>query len=79
LVPHCGVVRLVIDNPFAVMGPDQVHLQLAPLAFDASTFEIWGALLNGATLAILPAAYPSLDDIATAIARYRVTTLWPRR
>ncbi|MEP6546098.1 MAG: non-ribosomal peptide synthetase [Gammaproteobacteria bacterium] len=76
LVPHRAVVRLVIDNHFAHMGSDEVHLQLAPLAFDASTFEIWGALLHGAKLAILPAPYPSLDDIAAALARHGVTTLW---
>ena len=76
LVPHRGVVRLVIDNPFVRMDADQVHLQLAPLAFDASTFEIWGALLNGGTLAVLSDLYPSLDDIAAAITRHRVTTLW---
>jgi amino acid adenylation domain-containing protein len=76
LVPHRAVVRLVIDTDFARMGSDEVHLQLAPLAFDASTFEIWGALLHGAKLAILPAPYPSLDDIADALARHGVTTLW---
>jgi len=76
LIPHRGVVRLVSDNPYAAMGRDQVHLQLAPLAFDASTFEIWGALLNGGKLAILSAPQPSLDDIATSIARHGVTTLW---
>jgi amino acid adenylation domain-containing protein len=76
LVPHRAVVRLVIENPFALMGPEQVHLQLAPLAFDASTFEIWGALLHGGTLAILPDPHPSLDDIANAIERHGVTTLW---
>src|ERR1700693_3992061 len=52
LIPHRGVVRLAVENPFASMGPDEVHLSLAPLAFDASTFEIWGALLNGAKLAV---------------------------
>ena len=76
LIPHRGVVRLVVDNSFASMGPDQVHLMLAPLAFDASTFEIWGALLNGAKLAIMTAPYPSLDDVAHAISRFGVTTLW---
>jgi len=75
-VAHRGVVRLVIDNPFAHMGSDEVHLQLAPLAFDASTFEIWGALLHGGKLAILTAPYPSLDDIANSISRHGVTTLW---
>jgi amino acid adenylation domain-containing protein len=76
LVPHRGVVRLVIDNDFVTMNAAQVHLQLAPLAFDASTFEIWGALLNGAKLAILASAHPSLDEIGGSIARHRVTTLW---
>jgi amino acid adenylation domain-containing protein len=76
LIPHRGVIRLVVDNPFAAMGPDEVHLSLAPLAFDASTFEIWGALLNGARLAVLTSPYPSLDEIASAISRFGVTTLW---
>ncbi len=76
LVPHRGVVRLVIDNDFAEMGSEQVHLQLAPLAFDASTFEIWGALLHGAKLAVVASAYPSLDEIGASIARHGVTTLW---
>jgi amino acid adenylation domain-containing protein len=76
LIPHRGVVRLVVENSFAAMGPDEVHLLLAPLAFDASTFEIWGALLNGAKLAVMTAPYPSLDDVAGAISRFGVTTLW---
>jgi amino acid adenylation domain-containing protein len=76
LIPHRGVVRLVSDNPYAALGPDHVHLQLAPLAFDASTFEIWGALLNGGRLAILSSSQPSLDDIAQSISRHHVTTLW---
>jgi amino acid adenylation domain-containing protein len=76
LIPHRGVVRLVVENPFASMGPDEVHLLLAPLAFDASTFEIWGALLNGAKLAVMAAPFPSLDDVAQAISRFGVSTLW---
>jgi amino acid adenylation domain-containing protein len=75
LVAHRGVVRLVIDNTFVELGPEQVHLHLAPLPFDASTFEIWSALLNGAKLVILPDPVPSLDDIAVAIARDGVTTV----
>jgi len=76
LVPHRAVLRLVLDNDFATLGPDEIILQLAPLSFDASTFELWGALLNGGALAVVSNPYPSLDDIAGAIARHRVTTLW---
>ena len=76
VVPHRGIIRLVVDTDFVDLGADEVMLQMAPLAFDASTLEIWGALLNGGRLAILPATVPSLDDIAGAIARHGVTTLW---
>jgi len=75
-IPHRAILRLVIDNDYAEFGPEQVMLQLAPLAFDASTFEIWGALLHGARLAIVTEAQPSLDQISAAIARHGVTTCW---
>src|SRR4051812_41198364 len=76
LVPHRAVLRLVLDNDFATVGPDEVVLQMAPLSFDASTFEIWAALLNGGKLAVVSNPYPSLDDVAAEIARHGVTTMW---
>jgi amino acid adenylation domain-containing protein len=76
MIPQRGVLRLVIGNHYAELDEDEVILQLAPLSFDASTFEIWGALLNGGRLAILAEPHPSLDEIAAAIARHGVTTLW---
>ena len=75
-VPHRGVVRLVSNNDYASFGPDEIFLQFAPLAFDASTFEIWGSLLNGAQLVLMPAGLASLSDLGCAIGEYRVTTLW---
>ena len=75
-VGHRSVVRLVKDTDYAAFGPDEVFLQLAPLAFDASTFEIWGALLNGGTLAMAPPDSPSLAEIGRCIRRHRVNTLW---
>lgn len=75
-VPHRGAVRLVSCNDYANFGPDEVFLQFAPLAFDASTFEIWGSLLNGAQLVLMPAGLPSLSDLGSALAEYNVTTLW---
>ncbi|MBS7542937.1 non-ribosomal peptide synthetase [Ancylobacter oerskovii] len=76
VVPHRAIVRLVSEQNYARFAPDEVILHLAPLAFDASTFEIWGALLNGARLAVVPGAQPSLDDIVGAVAAHGVTTAW---
>ena len=71
-----GVIRLVRDTTYARFGSDERMLQLAPLSFDASTFEIWGALLNGGCLVQVPAATASLGEIARTIVAARVTTLW---
>ncbi|MGB0465984.1 MAG: amino acid adenylation domain-containing protein [Pontibacterium sp.] len=76
VVPQRAILRLVQGNHFARLDADEVILQLAPLAFDASTFEIWGALLNGGTLVVLPKAQPTLDDIADSICGQGITTLW---
>jgi amino acid adenylation domain-containing protein len=78
-IPQRGIVRLVRGGGFARMDDGEVFLLLAPLAFDASTLEIWGPLLNGGTLALLPAASerrPSIGDIGAAVARFAVSTLW---
>lgn len=75
-VPHRAVVRLVRNTNYARLTAGEVFLQLAPLAFDASTFEIWGALLNGAKLAVCPAQPPSLVELGDVLRKHRVTTLW---
>jgi amino acid adenylation domain-containing protein/FkbM family methyltransferase len=75
-VEHRGVVRLVRGATYAALGPDEVILQAAPVWFDASTFEIWGALLNGGRLALAPPHPFGLVELGRALARHRVTTLW---
>lgn len=76
MIPHRGVVRLVREAGYARFSPEEVFLLHSPVSFDASTFEIWGSLLNGASLAIAPAGALSLQDIGAVIARHRVTTAW---
>jgi len=76
MVEHRSIVRLVKGTNYADFSADNVFLQFAPTTFDASTFEIWGALLNGARLAIMPEGVPSLAELGQAIRQYQVTTLW---
>ncbi len=76
MVEHRSIIRLVKDTDYADFSAENVFLQFAPITFDASTFEIWGALLNGARLAIMPEGVASLADLGSAIREYGVTTLW---
>jgi amino acid adenylation domain-containing protein len=75
-IPHRGIVRLVKESDYAELGPAEVILQLAPMTFDASTFEIWGSLLNGGKLALMGAENWGLAEMAEAIRKYEVSTLW---
>ncbi|MEU6587797.1 amino acid adenylation domain-containing protein [Streptomyces sp. NPDC046881] len=75
-VTHRGIVRLVHDANYADLGPDQVLLLHAPLAFDASTLEVWGALTNGARLAVCPPGATTADELAEVVRRHGVTLLW---
>lgn len=75
-VPHRAVVRLVRDTNYATFSSHETFLQLAPISFDASTFEIWGALLNGAKLVLAPTGVSTLEQIGATVRDHRVTTLW---
>ena len=75
-IPHRGVVRLVKGARYASFDPSEVFLQFAPICFDASTFEIWGPLLNGARLVLYPVEFESLEQMADILRRHKVTTLW---
>lgn len=50
MVEHRSVVRLVKNTNYIAITEEDRILQTGPLSFDASTFEIWGSLLNGATV-----------------------------
>lgn len=76
VVPQRAVLRLVKNNGFASFSSDEVFLQLAPLSFDAATFEIWGALLNGGKLVLGPRGRVTPEEIGRLIRAHEVTALW---
>jgi aspartate racemase len=76
MVEHRGIVRLVRGTNYCRFGRNETFLQFAPPSFDASTFEIWGALLNGGRLVLMPQETSSLEDLLRAVRQYGVTTLW---
>lgn len=71
-----SVVRLVHGVTYVDLGPQQTLLHLAPLAFDASTFEIWGALLHGSPLVLAPDGLPDYGVLEALIKQWGVSTVW---
>ena len=75
-VPHRGVLRLVINGDCASFGQEEIFLQLSPVAFDASTYEIWGALLNGGKLVVPQPGVLTLEEIGRSLRQDKVTSLF---
>ena len=75
-IPQRAVSRLVLETNYARLGEEEVLLQMAPTSFDASTFELWGALLHGSRCVLYPGGLPNLKTLGQVIDRHRVTTLW---
>ena len=76
VVPHRAVVGLVTEQTYADFGPELRTLMAAPTAFDASTFELWGPLLNGGTVVIYPDRYFELHRFGEVVQAGRITCLW---
>lgn len=77
LISHRGITRLTVDANYLRVSSGDTVAHLSALTFDASTFEMWAALLCGARLAIL--AKPAILDperLARDIARYDITIMF---
>ncbi|MEV7510232.1 non-ribosomal peptide synthetase [Streptomyces sp. NPDC089922] len=73
LVPHRAVAELVTAPDYVtVTGRDRVLFH-SPMTFDASTFEVWVALANGAAVVVCTEQRPSLEDLARHVERHGVT------
>ncbi|WP_201304891.1 non-ribosomal peptide synthetase [Streptomyces sp. GS7] len=77
VVPHRAVRRLVTGATFCTIAPGDRVGQAANPAFDATTFEVWGALTAGATLVVLPTVVDlALDRWAALLRDEGITTLF---
>ncbi|MFO1077414.1 MAG: amino acid adenylation domain-containing protein [Planctomycetota bacterium] len=77
VVPQRAIVRLVCNNDFARLDDSRVWLQLAPISFDASTLEIWGALLNGGTCVLFTGTgLPDFEKLEQVVREHGVTSMW---
>lgn len=76
-VTHANVTRLFDGLDVGVeLGPGQVWAQCSSLAFDYSVWEIWGALLFGGRLVVVPeAATRAADELQKLLAAEGVTVL----
>ncbi len=75
-VCHRSVMRLLFGVDYIPLGPDQSILQMAPISFDASTFELWGAILHGARCVLFPGRIPTIETLRAALQEYDISTLW---
>jgi aspartate racemase len=75
-IPHRGITRLVDGAEYAEFNSSQVFLQLAPISFDASTFELWGALAHGAQCVLFPGTIPTVHELRAILEKHEITTLW---
>ncbi len=75
-VPHRAILRLLFAVDYVSLTCAQSILHMAPIAFDASTFELWGALLHGAHCVLLRDRVPTSESLRRSITQHNVTTLW---
>jgi len=77
MVEHRNVSRLVINNPYTRIDPEDRVVNCSNPAFDATTWEIWAALLNGASVVVIRQSV-LLDPLlfARELAEQAATALW---
>jgi amino acid adenylation domain-containing protein len=77
IVPQRAIARLVLNSNYVDLKPEDRVAQASTATFDAATFEIWGALLNGATLVgIAKETAISPGDLARTLRSERISILF---
>ncbi|GAA0707982.1 hypothetical protein GCM10009429_41400 [Dyella marensis] len=75
VVTQRNVIDLAFDHRWQDGGERRLLLH-APLAFDASTFEIWVPLLRGWRIVVAPRGKLGARELARAVVAGGITDLW---
>ena len=77
MIENKSILRLIINNNYIKFSDTDRILQTGSIVFDACTFEIWGALLNGLPLYVIPKE-DLLDEniFHDFILKNKITVLW---
>jgi len=76
-VSHRAICRLVCETDYVQISPSDRIAHCSNVSFDASTFEVWGALLNGACSVLLPTDVTlSPEKLAGEILDNKITILF---
>jgi amino acid adenylation domain-containing protein len=75
-IRHRSIARLVFGARYAQLDQRTTLLQLAPVTFDAATFELWGALLHGGTCVLYPARFVRLSELKRVLETHSVSVLF---
>ncbi|MEC4020331.1 non-ribosomal peptide synthetase [Streptomyces sp. H27-D2] len=70
---HRAIADLVTDPDYVTVTPRDRVLFHSSTSFDASTFEVWVALANGAAVVVSAAERPSLEELARDVERHGAT------
>ncbi|MBK1649543.1 amino acid adenylation domain-containing protein [Rhabdochromatium marinum] len=77
LLPHLAISELIVSPRYLSIGASDRVLSSSSIAFDAASFEIWTALINGATLVCVD--YETLinpEAFADFIEQQGITIMW---
>lgn len=77
MVENRAIVRLVKNTNYIDFSKDTRILQTGAMEFDASTFEMWGALLNGGKLYLIKKNDMLMPGVLKkVIETYKINLMW---
>ena len=74
-IPHQSVINFARNQSYVSWSANDASIQISPLAFDASVLEIWGTMLNGAKLVVMPHGQWTLAALEQRIRSHDVSVI----